>query len=110
MLKGIVYLSIGHSPRVKPNVDEILFARHHLTRGRDELDLVYHGTVKVNFFVVFVAIIAWSKALERIAFHHSRSNRLFYGLVELFYRCDTTLFGAIFTSPNVERRTPESAT
>ena len=111
IFKWIVNLCIRHRTRIEPNVDQVCFTLHWLTRLADQNNIINVRTVQVYFVVVFLRHISWHKALvfQWIWLHEACSHWFFYFIVEFFYTSDTDFF-SFFWSPNRQRSTPEAWT
>ena len=110
ILKRIVYLSVWHSTRIEPHINEIEFAFHNLACGRHKLYIIDVWAVQVYLVVVFLAVIARNKAfiLVWVALHYTGSNRLFYFIVQFGNRANAYSL-TIFASPYRQWSTPVTA-
>ena len=71
VLKGVVQLSVGHRPGVKPHIDEVGLPDHRLPLAVAEGQVVHIGSVEIDPLVILVRILAHDKASigQGIAFH-----------------------------------------
>ena len=81
ILERVVYLSVRHSSRVKPDVDQVFFANHPLSRGGYQYNIIHIRAMQVDFLVVFFRVIAYLEILERVFGHHA----CLYGFFDFFH-------------------------
>ena len=108
VFKRIMYLSIGHGSRVKPNIDEVQFACEHSTARAHQFDIIHVGTMEVNAVVVLLAHVAHLETLllERVVGHHASGHSLFDFVVEFLHATDADFLAGVAVTPDGQGRAP----
>ena len=111
VLERIVDLSVRHSARVEPNIDQVGLAFHRQTAIGYEDHIIYIRTMQIDLVVIFFCIFTWLEAhfTIRIGFHESSLNSLVDLLIEFLNGSDTFLFLTILRTPDRQRSTPITA-
>ena len=108
VFKWIMNLGVGHSSRIKPDIDEVQFACEHSTARAHQFDIIHVGAVEVNAVVVPLAHVAHHETLllQRIASHHASVHSLFDFVVEFLHAADADFLAGVAVAPNGQGRAP----